>query len=130
MQRKLTGIWEWKSLGDKAAIERWKQMKERIKKEYFHRIERILKIQLNAKKKIFAIKSLAIPVMSYSYGVVEWLRFHLQKIDRKTRKLLTLVHIIQMLIDYTLMEQMEEEVLSVLKTRLEIQFLTWMFMTK
>ena len=29
--------------------------------------------------------------MSCSYGIVEWLKSDLQKIDRKTRKLLTLV---------------------------------------
>ena len=48
-------------------------MKERIKKEYYHRIKRILKTQLNAKNKILAINSLALPVISYSYGMIEWL---------------------------------------------------------
>ena len=55
-------------------------MKERIKKEYYHRIKRILKTQLNAKNKILAINSLAIPVISYSYGIVKWLKSDLQKI--------------------------------------------------
>ena len=33
---------------------------------------------------------IALPVISCSYGVIEWLRSDLQKIDWKTRKLLTL----------------------------------------
>ena len=71
-------------------------MKEKNKKEYCQRIKQILKTQLNAKNKIMAINNLSIPVTSYSYGILEWLRSDLQKIDRRrTRKLL--VHIIPML---------------------------------
>ena len=65
-------------------------MKEKIKKVYYQRVKQILKTQLNAKNKIIAINNLAIPVVSYSYGILEWLRSDLQKIDRRTRKLLTL----------------------------------------
>ena len=66
------------------------KMKNRVKKEYFDRVKNILRTQLNAKNKITAINGFAIPVISYSYGIVEWLRSELQQIDRRTRKLLTM----------------------------------------
>ena len=65
-------------------------IKKRIKKEYYQRVRQILKTQLNAKNKIWAINSLAMPVITYIFGVVDRLRSDLQKIDRKTRKLLIL----------------------------------------
>ncbi len=62
-----------------------KNEKEKLKKEYFRRLRLILGTELNAKNKIQAIGSLAVPVLRYSFGIVE-----LQKLDRKTRKLLTI----------------------------------------
>ena len=40
--------------------------------------------------KIQAIGSLAVPVLRYSFGIVNWHQEELQKLDRKTRKLLTI----------------------------------------
>jgi hypothetical protein len=46
------------------------QMKERLKKEYAKRLRMILKSELNAKKKITAIGALAVPVLRYSFGII------------------------------------------------------------
>jgi hypothetical protein len=36
------------------------------------------------------IESLAIPVLRYSYGIINWHQEEIQKLDRKTRKILTI----------------------------------------
>jgi len=59
-----------------------------LKKEYLRRLSIVLDTELSAKNKIQAIGSLAVPVLRYSFGIVNW-RPELQKLDRKTRKLLT-----------------------------------------
>jgi len=46
--------------------------------------------ELSAKNKIQAIGSLAVPVLRYSFSTVNWHQEELQKLDRKTRKLLTI----------------------------------------
>jgi hypothetical protein len=46
--------------------------------------------ELSAKKKIQATGSLAVPVLRYSFGIINWHQEELQKLDRKTRKLLTI----------------------------------------
>ena len=67
-----------------------KNEKEMLKKEYFRRLRLVLGTELNAKNKIQAIGSLAVPVLRYSFGIVDWRQEELQKLDRKTRKLLTI----------------------------------------
>jgi len=37
----------------------------------------------------YEIGSLAVPVLRYSFGIINWHQEELQKLDRKTRKLLT-----------------------------------------
>ena len=46
--------------------------------------------ELSAKNKIEAIGSLAVPVLRYSFGIVNWHQEEPQKLDRITRKLLTI----------------------------------------
>jgi hypothetical protein len=65
-------------------------MKAKIKKEYCRRIRLILSTELNAKNKIQAIVSLAVPVRQYSFGIIDWKISEIQQMDRKTRKLLTM----------------------------------------
>ena len=48
------------------------QMKERLKKEYSKRLRMILKSELNARNKITAIGALAVPVLRYSLGIINW----------------------------------------------------------
>ena len=67
-----------------------KNEKEKLKKEYFRRLRLVLGTELSTKNKIQAIGSLAVLVLRYSYGIVDWCQEELQKLDRKTRKLLTI----------------------------------------
>ena len=66
-----------------------KNEKEKLKKEYFKRLRLVLGTELSAKNIIQAIGSLAVPVLRYSFGIVNWHQ-KLQKLDGKKRKLLTI----------------------------------------
>ena len=48
------------------------QRKERLKQEYSRRLRMILKYELNARNKITAIGALAVPVLRYSFGIINW----------------------------------------------------------
>jgi hypothetical protein len=63
---------------------------DRLKKEYIRRLRLILCTELSAKNKMQAIGSLAIPVLRYSFGIINWHQEEIQKLDRKTRKMLTI----------------------------------------
>ena len=62
------------------------KMKVKIRKEYKKRIKLVLKSELNARNKIAAIITLAVPVILYSYGVIDWKLDEIQDLDRMTRK--------------------------------------------
>ena len=49
----------------------------------------ILKSELNVKNKITAVGTLAVPVLRYSFDIINWRLEEIRKIDRKTRKILT-----------------------------------------
>jgi hypothetical protein len=49
------------------------QMKGRLKEEYTRRLRMILKTELDAKNKITAIGALAILVLRYSLGIINWM---------------------------------------------------------
>jgi len=66
-----------------------KNEKEKLK-EYLRRLRLVLGTELSAKNKIQAIESLAVPVLKYSFGTVNLYQEELQKLDRKTSKLLTI----------------------------------------
>ena len=48
------------------------KMKEKIRKEYYRRIRMVLKSELNATNKIEAINTVAIPVVTYSFNIINW----------------------------------------------------------
>jgi len=50
----------------------------------------ILKFELNARNKITAIGALAVPVLRYSFGIINWRIEEIKQIDKKTRKMLTM----------------------------------------
>ena len=55
------------------------------------RLRMILNSELNARNKITAIGALAVPVLRYSFGIINWRIEEIKKkIDRKTRKMLTM----------------------------------------
>ena len=47
-----------------------KNEKEKLKKEYLRRLRLVLSTELSAKNKIQAIGSLAVPVLRYSFGII------------------------------------------------------------
>jgi hypothetical protein len=49
----------------------------------------ILKSELNARNKTTATGALAVPVLRYSFGIINWRIEEIKQIDRKTRKMLT-----------------------------------------
>ena len=62
------------------------KMKVKIRKEYKRKIKLVLKSELNARNKIAAINTIAVPVILYSYGVIDWKLDEIQDLDRMTRK--------------------------------------------
>ena len=62
------------------------KMKVKIRKEYKRRIKVVLKSELNARNKTAVINTLAVPVILYSYGVIDWKLDEIQDFDRMTRK--------------------------------------------
>jgi hypothetical protein len=51
------------------------------------RLRLVFGTELSAKNKIQTVGSLAVPVLRYSFGIVNWRQEELHKLDRKTRKL-------------------------------------------
>ena len=67
-----------------------KDMNEKIEKEYVRRVRKILKSKLNGMNSISAINSRAVSVVRYGADIIKWTKEELEKLDRKTRKLLTI----------------------------------------
>ena len=68
-------------------------MKEKIRKEYYRWIRMVLKSELNSATKLG--NTLAVPVVTYSFNIMNWALQELAKLDTKTRKLLTMYKIHQ-----------------------------------
>ena len=62
------------------------EMKGKVWKEYKRRVQLVLKSELNARNKITAINTLAVPVIVYSYCIINWKLDEIQDLDRMTRK--------------------------------------------
>ena len=62
------------------------EIQVKIRKEYKRRIKLVFKSELNARNKIAAINTLAVPVILYNYGVIDWKLVEIQDLDRMTRK--------------------------------------------
>ena len=72
-------------MGKGEGVQHYK-MKVKIRKEYKKRIKLVFKPELNARNKIAAINTLAVAVILYSYGVIDWKLNEIQDLDRMTRK--------------------------------------------
>ena len=69
----------YKCLGIEESFDiQYKNEKEKVKKEYLRRLRLVLGTKLSAKDKIQAIGSLAVPVLRYSFGIVNWHQEELQ----------------------------------------------------
>jgi len=65
-------------------------MKEKIRKEYYRRVRMVLKSELNAANRFEAINTLTVPMVTYSFNIVEWKLSDIRRLDAKTRKMLTM----------------------------------------
>ena len=61
------------------------QVKVKIKKVYKQQIKLVLNSELNARNRIAAINTLAVPVVLYSYGIIDWKLNEIQDLDKMTR---------------------------------------------
>ena len=64
--------------------------KDKVTKEYFTRVKKIWKSELYAKNKVTAHNTFAVPVMTPTFGIIDWTKAELEQIDIKTRKMLSL----------------------------------------
>ena len=64
--------------------------KEKVRKEFYRRVRAILPTELNARNKVMAINSLAIPIVTYSFNILNWTISEIKRLDIKVRKLLTM----------------------------------------
>jgi hypothetical protein len=67
-----------------------REVKSKVKREYEKRVRQFLKSKLNGANKIQALNAYAIPVVSYTGGIIDWTANEINELDRKTRKLLTI----------------------------------------
>lgn len=66
------------------------EIRQQIQKEYFRRIKCITNSHLNSRNLMRAINSYAVPVLLYSFGIINYKASDLKSIDTKTRKLLSI----------------------------------------
>ena len=64
-------------------------MKQKLKKKLVRRTRLILKSELNSKNRITAINMLAIPVITYSFNIIDWNLSEVKRLDIKIRKMMT-----------------------------------------
>jgi hypothetical protein len=64
-------------------------IKENLEKQFYLRIKSILKSKLNGNNLIKAVNTYAVPLLTYSFGVIKWSKTTLQNINIKTRVLFT-----------------------------------------
>jgi hypothetical protein len=65
------------------------EIKTKATKEFIRRTRAILKANLTARNTAQAINGFATPILRYGFGVLNWTKTELTKMDRKVRKLLT-----------------------------------------
>lgn len=65
------------------------KIKETLTKEFMTRIKRACHTDLNSKNLVKTINTLAIPVLTYSFGIVKWTDTDLENLERKIRVELT-----------------------------------------
>ena len=61
-------------------------MKQKLKKELVRRTRLFLKTELNSNNSITAINTLAIPVITYSFNIIDWNLSEVKRLDVKIRK--------------------------------------------
>ena len=67
-----------------------REMKVKLKVEYFRRVKLLLKSKLYGGNMIKGMNAWAVSVLRYSAGIIEWTKKELKAIDVKTRKMMTM----------------------------------------
>ena len=67
-----------------------KEMKEKLKSEYFRRVKLLAQSKLYGGNAIKAINSWAVTVICYTAGIIAWTAKELKTIDIRTRKIMTM----------------------------------------
>ena len=68
------------------------EMKNKVRKDYYRRIRKVLQSKLNGGNVIKAMNSWAVAAVRYTAGIVDWKVDELKNMDRKTRKIMTMNH--------------------------------------
>ena len=63
--------------------------KQRVTKGYLRRVRQIWNSELYSRNKVLAQNIFAIPVITPTFGILEWTKQELEDLDIKTRKILT-----------------------------------------
>jgi hypothetical protein len=84
----LNGVYQYLGLPQHSRIDH-SQLKRDINEKYTKRLTKICNTKLTGKNIIDAINSWAIPILVYSFGIIKWSETDLEKLDRKTRVILT-----------------------------------------
>lgn len=65
--------------------------KERLLQEYLKRVKKIWRSNLNSKNKVTAHNTFAVPLLTPTFGILDWTKAEVQQMDIKTRKTLTML---------------------------------------
>ena len=63
----------------------------KVKTEYLRRVRRVLQSKLNGGNTIGAINTWAVSLVHYTAGIINWRKDELEAMDRKTRKMMTII---------------------------------------
>ncbi|KAI5707600.1 hypothetical protein M8J77_005689 [Diaphorina citri] len=63
--------------------------KKQFTEKFIERVKIIMNTELYSKNKILAINAWAVPVIAYTFGVINWSRTDLQALNRKVRTIMT-----------------------------------------
>lgn len=66
-----------------------KQIKDQLKAKYTQRLHQLLRSKLSAKNLFKAINTYAIPILTYSFGIIKWSDTELEELNRLNRTQLT-----------------------------------------
>lgn len=88
--KQLSDTEKYKYLGlDQHLIRNTSELKKQTEEKLNKRVVKILKSHLTGKNKIKAINTWAIPVISYTFGILEWTQTDMNRLDRKIRTNMT-----------------------------------------
>ena len=62
--------------------------KDRVRSEYFGRVKKMWTSELNARNKISAHNTFALPVLVLTFGILDWTLAEIDELDKRTRKIL------------------------------------------